>query len=344
MAVLAEIAAITYDWAVDPEVGRMMIETPHPMLDIFLEKAKRVNRAGTQIDIPVKRRRLPGGTFEYYDELSTVAVPQWEVATTRMRNHFVTISISSQELLETVRMDADMLLKRRNLDDLGAERAQVIIDLLAEKVASAPNDLRQELADSLWTGSGSDVKAIDSLYNIIYNNTASYGGVAANGFGTDAGGNNFWASIVNGTAGNTDPYTFANVKTDRAQITRGRKPRTGSFYTIMSPDDFGGMEMALQGQQRFEAKSTAAELGFETIAYRNMVFMEDPDFGDNYTADVAYVNCDAIQMYIDSIWDFKITEWVKSFDNEAINARMYFRGQVVCKDRRHNGWRTGITL
>jgi len=344
MAVLDEISAITYDQAVPAELGRDMIEYEHTALDILLEKAKRVNKPGAYIDIPVRRRRLPTGAFEYYDELSTTAVPQWETAQTRFRNHYVTVSISSQELIETVRMSADDLLERRSLDDVGAESALVIVNLIGEKIASAPMDLRQELSDSLWTGSGGDNKAIDSLYDIIYNNTAAYGGVAAAGFGQDAQSNNFWASIVNGTAGNTDPYTFANVKTDRAQILHGKAVRAGDFYAFMSPDDYGGMEFALQGQQRFEAKSTAAELGFDTIAYRNLVFTEDSDLADNFTSDVVYLNLRTMQMYIDPVWDFKMTKWVKSFENEAINARMYFRGQLVCWDRRRNGWRQGISL
>ena len=342
MAVLDEMSAITYDWAVDPEFD--LIEYDHAALDVLLEKAKVVDKPGAYIDIPVRRRRLPTGTFEYYDSLQTQAVPQWETAQTRFRNHYATLSISSQELMETVRMTADDLVGRRTLDDVGAEKSNVIVNLLAEKIRSAPMDLRQELADSLWVGSGGDVKAIDGFYDIIRNNTASYGGVAANGFGTDAQSNNFWASIVNGTSGNTDPYTFANMKTDRAQILHGRSVRTGQFYAFVSPDDYGGLEFALQGQQRFEAKSTAAELGFETIAYRNLIFVEDSDLADNWTADIVYVNLRTLQMYIDKLWNFTMTKWVKSFDNEAINARMYFRGQVVCTDRRHNGWRTGISL
>jgi hypothetical protein len=202
-------------------------------------------------------------------------------------------------------------------------------------------DMRQQLAEALWAdGSGNDGKNMDGIVNIIRENTSSYAGLAVGDLGVGKDGNNFWASIVSGTAGNTDLLTFGNIRTDRATILNGRAVQNDQFFGFCSPTIFGGLEMALAGQAEMDT-GTAAELGFSAIKYRNLIFVED---ADAISDGILYLNTRHFQIYVDKVWNMKLTDWVKPVDQEAIVARLLVRCQAVCPDRRRHGYRQGITL
>ena len=339
MAVLAEISAVTRNMAETPDMD--LIEFDHAMFDILWEKKRVVDEVGKGIELPIRYQRLPGGAFEYYDELSTEAVPQFQVPEVTWKNHYITISISSEELIQTVRMDADDLAKKSNVRDLGGEKTNVIVNLIQRKMESAPMDMRQLLAKAAWSdGTGNGGKNMDGVLNIIRDNTADYAGLAVAALGAGDDGNNFWASIVNGTAGNTDTLTFGNLRSDRATIVNGRAVKADTFFGFVSPTIFGGLEMALAGQAEMDT-GTAAELGFSSIKYRNLIFVEDADAVSDA---VTYINTRHFQLYVDKVWNMKLTDWVKPVDQEAIVARLLVRSQVVCSDRRRQGYRQGITL
>ena len=339
MAVLAEISAVTRNMVAEPDMD--LIEFEHAAFDILWEKKRITDEPGRGIELPTRYQRLPGGAFEYYDELSVEAVPQFKVPEVAWKNHYITIAISSEELIQTVRMDADDLMKKQNTRDLGGEKTNVLVNLIQRKMESAPMDMRQQLAEALWAdGSGNDGKNMDGIGNIIRENTASYAGLAVGDLGVGKDGNNFWASILSGTSGNTDLLTFGNIRTDRATILNGRAVKNDTFFGFCSPTIFGGLEMALAGQAEMDT-GTAAELGFSSIKYRNLIFVED---ADAVSDGVLYLNTRYFQIYVDSVWNMKLTDWVKPVDQEAIVARLLVRCQAVCPDRRRHGYRQGITL
>ena len=340
MAVLDQITTITQAVIGDPNLN--LIEFDHALLDVLWRKRKVFDQTGHLFEWAIRYTRQPGSAFEYYDVLTNSAPEQFQKGSVTLRQREVAIVISSQELLETIRMDADMLVnKTRNLGDIGGDRINTLVNLLKAKLVTAPNDMRAYLANDLWgDGTGSGGKALDGVRNIILNNTSAYAGLAAAALGTDAAGNNLWASIVNGTAGNTDTFQLSDVRTDMSSIANGRAYQKDQFYVIVTPSILHGLELVLEASA-IHNTGTAAELGYETITWHNLTFMADPDA----ISDAAvYVDTSAFRLFYDPIWDMKFSSWIKPDNQEAISCRLLFRGQFVCEDRRRQGMRQGIAL
>ena len=340
MAVLDQITAITQDVIGDPNLD--LIEFSHPLMDVLWKKRRAFDQTGHNFTWALRYKRLPGSAFEYYDRLTVSAPEQFQAAVVPMRQREVAVVISGQELVETIRMDVDMLLnKTSKLGDIGGERIGTLVNLLKSKMLTAPKDMRQYLANDLWgDGTGSENKALDGVGNIIRNNTAAYAGLAAAALDTDAEGRNMWASIVNGTAGATDTLQFSDIRTDMSAIANGRGYKQDQFYAVVTPSIYHGIELVL-GASSEHNTGTAAEIGFQTITWHNLTFLPDPDAISDA---VTYIDTEGFQLFYDPIQDMKFTSWVKPYDQEAISCRLIFRGQFVGLDRRRQGMRQGIAL
>ena len=342
MAVLDQISNMTYNTALEPVLD--LYEFDHALFDLLEKNARVVDFKGAYIDVPLKYKRLPGGSYEYYDTLTTNAVEQFTKAQYTWKHHQVTAAISSQELIETIGIEADELRETENFDRLGAENAKVLVNLLAEKVGGAPSDLKAQLAAALWSdGTGNSGKDMSGIDAIILNNTSNLGGLATTALGNDQFGNSLWASRVAGTSGNTDTYSLDNIRTDFAAIMQGRAVKKNRFWAVTTPTIVGGLGLTLQGQVRYEPNQ-AQEMGYQTMTYNMLTFLGDADAAVYHSDAVIYIDLSAIQMFKHKALNNKWSRWAKPDDQEAIVARLRTRAQNICRDRRALGWRQGITL
>lgn len=338
MAALAQMNALGRPSVADPMMD--LLDEHHVTWDLLKSRAKTVDARDKRIEVPVRYKRLPGGAYEYYDPLTPQNVEMFLVPQVQWRNHYVDLAISGDELLENSGITIKELTNAASLGSLAGDGAQVVVNLMAAKMAKAEPDLDNLLSVHLWsTTSTTGSKYMDNLQTIILNNTSAYAEKAANAFGTGKDGLNLWASIVNGTAGNTDPYDSDSIKTDRSAILRGRATNRENFKCIMDPDLFGGLEQSL-GATAIQNPPNV-ELGYESITYRGLEFIEDNDATANQAT---FINLMGMQLYRHAKRNYALEDWAVRDDQDAVSTRLVLRCQLVCWDRRRQGARVGIDL
>ena len=338
MAALEQMNALGRPSVTDPMMD--LLDEHHVTWDLLKSRAKTVDARDKRIDVPVRTKRLPGGAWEYYDPLVPQNVEMFQVPQVQWRNHYVDLAISGDELIENSGVTIEELENAASLGSLAGDGAQVVVNLMAAKMAKAEPDLDNLMSIQLWSPSSTTAsKFMDNFQTIIVNNTASYAGKAASAFGTGKDGNNLWASIVNGTSGNTDLFDSDSIKTDRAAILRGRSTNRMNFKCILDPDIFGGLEMSL-GATAIQNPPNV-ELGYESITYRGLEFIEDNDATANQAT---YINLMGMQLHVHSKRNYKLESWKVRHDQDAVSTRLTLRCQLVCWDRRRQGARLGIDL
>jgi hypothetical protein len=338
MGALEQMSALGRPSVTDPMMD--LLDEHHVTWDLLKSRAKTVDAGDKRIDIPVRTKRMPGGAYEYYDPLQPQVVEMFQVPQVQWRNHYVDIAISGDELLENSGVTIDELVNSASLGSLEGDGAQVVVNLMAAKMAKAEPDLDNLMSVHLWSSTASTgSKFMDTFQQIIINNTAAYAGKAASAFGTGKDGNNLWASIVNGTAGNTDLFDSDAIKTDRSAILRGRTTNRNDFKCIMDPDLFGGLEQSL-GATAIQNPPNA-ELGYESITYRGLEFIEDNDSPANRAT---YINLQGMQLYKHAKRNYKLESWKQRDDQDSVSTRLVLRCQLICWDRRRQGARLGIDL
>jgi hypothetical protein len=338
MAALDQMTALGRPSVADPNMD--LLDEHHTAWDILKSHSVTKDVKDKRIDIPIRTKRLPGGAYQYYDPLVPQAVEQFQVPQVEWRNHYVDIAISGDELLENAGLTVDDVESARSLGSINGDDRQILVNLMAAKLAKAEPDLDNLMAIQLWGDTANSANKWMSGFNqIIVNNTSDYAGKSVSAFGTGKDGLNLWAGISNGTSGNTDIYDNDSIKTDRAAIVRGRKVSSNMFFVFMDPDLYGGLEQSI-GLSAIQNPPNV-ELGYESMTYRRMQYMEDNDCPSNTAY---YVNLMGMQLYIHKRRNYRLESWKVRHDQDTISTRMVLRCQLVCWDRRRQGVRLGIDL
>lgn len=317
-----------------------LIEWSRPMLDMFDAEQKVVDKPGREIKETVHYKRLPGGSYQYYEPLNTDAVEQVSEVTETWTQNYVTVSISEQEIIENIGVNLDSLMGMSAIRDIGGEKATTLVNLLSDKMKTAPNDLAERRALILLSdGTYENAEVMNGLVNIIEDNTSDLHGKAVAAFGTDrrTASSNFWASHIKDCSG--EVLNFDHIKDirwkvcSRGRIKTGKNGKAETIKAYCNADVYGFLELVLQQQVQYKPGENG-EIGVPSITWRGLEFIEDTLVEDG---DIWLINHRLLKSIKDPALMNHWGKWEKPVGQRALTKQYLCREQMFTWDRHAHG-------
>ena len=277
MALLDELTATTLDAYAD--INKEILLTDDAGCRMLLEDARRDKRAGKNITVPVRYKRLNGGWYTGYDKFDTSHVKTHDQIVVPWRNVWTGLTIDEDTLLENAGMNIQDLLRVKRLRDLPAIHRETIVNIVGDQMDAAVDDMKNLIAKAIYSdGSSDDGKQLDGFEAIIDNTTSSYGGKAYTDFGRfDKEGvisgslDYIHAAKVSSNSGTDRALDLTLISQVIADCRHGGKKVTQAF---LDKDLYDALQLLLEGQKIY-TDAKVAEIGFEHIRWNGVTFIED---------------------------------------------------------------------
>jgi hypothetical protein len=287
------------------------IFTSRPLLMKLNARSRKLD-GGRKIVVPLNMAKTTAkGFYDGYDLLNTTPNDVVDAAEFDWRNFYVNVTIAEDDIDE----------------NMGTER---VLDLVATKMDVAKNTASDTLADSTvgvlsGAGGATDSTGLDGLKVVCASATStSYGGITSESWwvpNQDTTTTTMSMSALQGQYGNV------SINNNQPDI------------IVSDQDNFDRYWNLLQPQQRFQSDAMA-RAGFRSLLLNGTPWVVDPHCG---TADVWYLNTKFLFLAVHKKKNFVMSDFMKPVNQEVRVARVLWKGNLVCSNRRMQGRLSAIT-
>jgi hypothetical protein len=277
--------------------------------------------------------------------------------TVRSYEGYDPIDLTPQEALtsltDELREVAGSIVISRREERQNSGRAQ-IISLIEQKIANLDRSFSQKLSEMLLDPTGASMTAGNSGKDL--NPLTVVVSKSANTVHNIAESTNSWWAPKRKTSGSANAGTldYTEFKGELRNFYNTCSKHEGSRpnFILTSQEVHEKYEESLEGQVRY-GSTEMANLGFDTVMLRGAQVAWDEicprqanNNGDVVAHDsgsidehIAYfLNTDFLKLYVDSQTDLVNRPFMDSVDQTAKSALVLFMGQLICTNRRTQGF------
>ncbi len=278
---------------------------------------KKMIRGGTQFEIPIMYSDfVNGGFYSGYDVLDvapndTVFNAAWD-----WRQAYVPVTFDGLTLMKV-------------------ESPRAVADVVKYQFGQAEMRMAEVLGTGLWS-SGSNAKSIDGIQLAVDDTTegasATYGGISRTTFP-------FWKSQVDAATSATGLSALQQMFGKCSE--GGRRPTV-----IVSPQANYNFYWALNtSAQTFPMEPAGRDVQLAAAGFSNLVFNGTPWLVDSHcqTSHVYMLNEDYFILGVHPRADMWLEDFQVPVNQDAISAKLYWGGQLMCTNPSRNGKLTALT-
>lgn len=264
---------------------------------------------GTHIEAPfIASKWANGGWYSGYDELDvtpndTVINGGWD-----MKSAYVPVTVDGTTLTK-------------------CNTPEAVVNLLTLQWDQARMKMADLLGDGVYSDTVTDTKKIDGLKGVVDN-----GSVATSYAGLVRAANTWLNATVDAS---TNPLTLTAMRTMVGNISVG-----GHSPTIIlgRKEQYNRLWVLLQNSQRFIVEPVARDAqigsaGFTNLYFDNIPFVVDDKVFDGPNASnsaILFLNEDYLDIYIFNGIDFEMEDFARPINQDAMTAKLYWRGNLIC--------------
>lgn len=309
----------------------------------------RYEDGGHHIMLPIITTKNPNtGTMAGYDRMTLAPTDEGTAAFEPWSNGYGTVGISRDEMRQNNGRHARANLLRTKVDVLEKSLKEFIETQFVTGTA----------VSTRWFVKGNGGKDFCPLGSLIAKDFTTAGAPKVHNI--DPIVDSYWRNQLGGAAGVSATQGGAQAwPIFRAEIShlynlckRGSS-NSAPDYGLTNQEVYEVIENGMIGHQRLPSfqDDEMESIGFETVRFKGMRLMWSelmPSYGTavastvsltaSATAGVLWmINTDALELVIDQETDFIITPFVEPVDQTAVWAKMLFRAQLTCVERRKLG-------
>ena len=286
-----------------------------PLLDQLQKRGKKMNEGGTTWLVPIMYDdNDTGGSYSGWDTLNISPQEGFTNMQVGPRYYHWALAIDGQSLSE---------------NDGPARMVNILSTKWMQLEKSARNDINTALYGD---GTGNNSKDLQGLA-LLVDAAGTYGNIAR-------ASNSWWSAVETAVGGSlqiTGQYGLRRLYND---VSSGQGSETPDMYLTTSVIH-EAYEALMDPYMRYTNRGTM-DVGYDSTA---LIFKGKPMYWDDAcTSGVLYaLNLDYLSLYVRSGRDFNHTEFQKPINQDGQVAHVFWAGNLVCQNCRHQGKQTGIT-
>lgn len=311
---LTEIQAVTDEYYLDKSVTDIYFKS-NVLLWLLMggEKGRTIVPGGTSIRVPLEYGELPSQSF---DAATTFNTDKEEIVNTAQ---FPWSAYQS-----TIVYDLD--------DNRENSGEAAIVDIVETKLRNAQKTIRKAIAAAIYDSASTVGKDLLGLGDLFETTSATpYGGIASADMAD-------WAAVTDDTAAAISFSTMQQIRR-LGSIDNDKEGKPNLYLTTEELKD--AFEASLHQQARYSS-SKLVEAGFDNIMFGGYPVISD----DAIAAGTLYaLNTNFLDFATHKDYNFPKPTWREAAANdpETMIAYEKWSGQLICKNRKAQVLRTGLT-
>jgi hypothetical protein len=277
---------------------------------------------GTHVEAPfITSKWANGGWYTGYDELDvtpndTVVNGGWD-----MKSAYVPVTVDGTTLTK-------------------CNTPEAVVNLLSLQWDQARMKMADVLGDGVYSDIVSDSKKIDGLKGVVDDGSVStsYAGLVRSA--------NTWLNAQRDSS--TSTLTLAAIHTMISSCSVGGHSPT---LILSRKEQWNRVWTILQLLQRFQIQPVLSDQQIGSAGYTNLyvdnipMMIDDKVFdGPNTTnSAILFLNEDFLDLYIANGIDFEMEDFARPINQDAMTAKLYWRGNLICTRPNVQGIMTNVS-